>query len=378
MSYATYIKSAQLQSEGYYSDLSHHMGPVETNAGFVERNKLFRVKNDSSGEYKPEGARFFGKLHLDLVGCPTGLIPGTKVSIELERSSDDFFLMKEATDNTTYKVKLLGLFLYVPVAQLSSTTFSEIERVLVSKSVAIHYRKIEIRTIGLTAGKEEYNSENLFSNDLPCRIIVCFVESKNKTGSQTLNPFEFKRSWTVTVGSEEVSSTSERERFLERRLADIEKQLNLFKACVASSSNENDDDDETQPLLKNKGKGKKSKPTTSNTQTQDSSIFTRLRNSFSNNPGENQNEPTPSTSSRSGSLPPPAYSELNFEATTKTVFIKQVELLLNGAPVDQIETRETEDDCIFTFWKMFQNGGFGNSLFTNGLSYDDFREVDYT
>lgn len=79
-------------------------------------------------------------------------------------------IMKETADTENYKVKILACFLYVPIAQLSSITFSEIERVLVSKSVAIHYRKIEIRTIGLTKGKEEYNSENLFTSELPCRL----------------------------------------------------------------------------------------------------------------------------------------------------------------------------------------------------------------
>ena len=86
--------------------------------------------------------------------------------------------MKDPTDNENYKVKLLSCFLYMPIAQLSSTTFSEIERVLTSKTVAIHYRKIEIRTLSLVAGKEEYNSENLFSSDCPCRIVICFIESK--------------------------------------------------------------------------------------------------------------------------------------------------------------------------------------------------------
>ena len=91
--------------------------------------------------------------------------------------------MREASDTDDYDVKLLSCFLYVPVAQLSSTTFSEIERVLTNKSVAIHYRKIEIRTVDLTPGKEEYNSENLFSSDLPCRIVLCFVEANNKNGA---------------------------------------------------------------------------------------------------------------------------------------------------------------------------------------------------
>ena len=33
------------------------------------------------------------------------------------------------------------------------------------------------------------------------------------------------------------------------------------------------------------------------------------------------------------------------------------------------------DDCLFTYWKMFQNGGFANSLATNSISYEDFKQV---
>ena len=141
----------------------------------------------------------------------------------------------------------------MPVAQLSSTAFSEIERVLTSKSVAIHYRKIEIRQVSLTAGKEEYNSDSLFSSDCPCRIIICFIESKNKTGSYDLNPFDFQRSWTVTssVTSSTDSQLSDRERYLERKLLDFEKQLLYFKSCVTLVSPETS----TDPQNKGKGRG---------------------------------------------------------------------------------------------------------------------------
>jgi hypothetical protein len=248
--------------------------------------------------------------------------------------------MREATDTENYKIKLLSCFLYVPVAQLSSATFSEIERVLTAKSVAIHYRKIEIRNISLVAGKEEYNSENLFSNDLPCRIVICFIQSKNKTGDLNLNPFDFRRKWKYTVNSQqEQSHISEREKFLEQKLLDFEKQLAFFKSCVTLVAV-----DETQPQTsKGKGRGKK---TTTQSEGDQPSFFTRLRSSFSDPTATQDNQSVysdteaPGTSSQTGSEPqPPPYSSL--EATEKTVYIKQVDLLLNGASLDQIDTRET-------------------------------------
>ena len=361
LTFGASVKAAQLQSEGFYSDIAPYMGPLTNNGGWEQRCTCFR-KGSSTAAYKEEGARFFGRLHLDLMSCPTGLIPGTKVDIELKRATDDFIIMKDAADSENYKVKLLSCFLYVPVAQLSSLTFSEIERVLVAKSVAIHYRRIEIRQLSLSAGKEEYNSENLFPSDLPCRIVICFIESKNKTGDQKLNPFDFRRKWVVTtsVSDSQSEHLSQRERYLEQELLQMKKQFALFQSCLAGA------EEDSQTSAKGKGRGKRSTPQAS-TSEQNTSLFVRLRNSFSGPTGGTGGASSrgsvhsePSTSSDQ----PPPYSEVTAQATTTTIWIKQVELLLNGAPLDQVDSRETEDDCIFTFWKMYQNGGFANSLFS--------------
>ena len=253
------------------------------------------------------------------------------------RAKDEFVLMREANDTEKYKIKLLSFFLYVPVAQLSSVTFSEIERVLASKSVAMHYRAIEIRNVNLTAGKEEYNSDNLFLSDCPCRIVICFVEAKNKLGSYDRNPFDFQRSWEYTVPDSDNSEVqiSEREKYLEKKLLDFEKQLEYFKNCVSFVQ-------ENEIPTASKGKGKKK-----NDQSHDSNIFERLRSSFSGPRNENEDsslrsEPRQSSSQSNRSTPPPPYPDQSQStATKKTVYIKQVELFLNGAPLDQVDCRET-------------------------------------
>ena len=85
--------------------------------------------------------------------------------------------------------------------------------------------------------------------------------------------------------------------------------------------------------------------------------------------------PSTSRSSRSRDTPPPAYQDvvdpLNDDA--KHIYIKNVQLTLNGQPVDSLDSRETEEDCITTYWRLFQIGGFGRTLFTNGIDYEAFR-----
>ena len=83
LTYPTFVKGCQLQTEGYYADLAPHMGPTASNTGFSERNQIFRKESKENNEYKPEGVRFFGKLQLDFLGCQSGLVPGTKVEINV-------------------------------------------------------------------------------------------------------------------------------------------------------------------------------------------------------------------------------------------------------------------------------------------------------
>jgi hypothetical protein len=92
----------------------------------------------------------------------------------LDRSDDAFVLMAKENDSEKYKLQILNISLYVPVAQLASATFSELNTILTRKnepkSVGIHYRRLEVRQISLPRNKIEYNSDGLFNDcDMPCR-----------------------------------------------------------------------------------------------------------------------------------------------------------------------------------------------------------------
>ena len=163
LTYGPLVKNAQLACQGYYADVHDFMETEASNSGFTQRNNLMRVGNKSTGAYSPEGTRFFGRLLMDLSSCESGLPPGTKVSITLEKSASEFCLMKKSDDTEKYQVKFLDVNLYVPVAQLSQPTFNEISTLFATKSIGLHYRRVEIRTISLPRNKQEFFSDNLFN-----------------------------------------------------------------------------------------------------------------------------------------------------------------------------------------------------------------------
>jgi hypothetical protein len=63
-------------------------------------------------------------------------------------------------------------------------------------------------------------------------------------------------------------------------------------------------------------------------------------------------------------------SELNYPnqfTDSKKVYIRKIEVLLNGSPIDQVEDKQNADECIQAYWRMFTFNGLMNSLFTNGI-----------
>ena len=169
MTYSTVVKLSQLSSEGWYGDTSHHMDGDTDNSGFMERNQLFRKKFSIEEDYRPEGATFFGRLLHDLTSASCGLPPSCKVKFELDKSSDEFFLLSLKADPEKYKVKILNICLLVPVAQLSQTVYNQISTLHSKQDVSIHYRRLEVRPFSLNRNSEEFNSNNLFVEEIPCR-----------------------------------------------------------------------------------------------------------------------------------------------------------------------------------------------------------------
>jgi len=218
--------------------------------------------------------------------------------------------MKTKTDTEEYRIDIINIALLMPIAQLTQGVFNEYNTILTrqidNKPVGISYRKIEIRPITIPRNSEVFYSELLFSDEMPLKIIICFVETNRVTGDYLLNPFLFNRKWTVTTSSIEVPQPQSESEELKRRLDQAES---LNRELLS----------QLQKLNKGKGRGKKTR--------QDPLEGTSTR--FVQFGGDMDTVSV--TSDESGN------STSNLRATTKTVYLKKVELLLNGQPIDGLE-----------------------------------------
>jgi hypothetical protein len=375
LTYGPAAKGAQLSCQGWYSDLGNHMGPdAGTNSGFTERNQLFRKKYKDGAQYRPSGVTLFGRLMHDLIACETGLPPNTKVRFDLDVSDNAFFLMCPKEDKEKYQFQIKNIALFVPVAQLSMPVYQEINSILTRKNepkaIAIHYRRIEVRPISITKDKEDFYSDSLFTDsDLPCRIVLCFVDASSKIGTYSSNPFDFKRSWTVPKSSKTVitqppqSNAPIEKNFESKRLENMENKLDVLASEFSKFCSRFD---ENAPLRKKtpkgKGRGKRSKQVQSDPGLQSNvseaeinaeaqrrlEMFLRENQIPSNC---NPNLPGPSYSTRSShsvrdcSLNNDDFmtddvSVVNDNNDTKEIYIKKIECNLNQTPLDQVEDKQ--------------------------------------
>lgn len=204
------------------------------------------------------------------------------------------------------------------------------------------------------------------------------------------NPFNFPRKWEKEVGHSDFLQqlSSETEITEIKRL--LTETLMLFEHSFEKKLQTTllsflNDQKETAPLSKGKGRGKRSKTVPKDDPPQSTSNATpesiqRLKTYIEQLECISNREKSTSRASVSESLyscerdPAPNSEKLTAK---KTIFIRKVECQLNTNPIDQLEDDGTLDQNMSMYFRMFYYNGQMNSMFSNGISYEDFMNGYY-
>lgn len=236
--------------------------------------------------------------------------------------------------------------LYIPIAALSQNVFTEINSLLTSsaenKQVAIQYRNIQVRPITIPLNVHSFYSELLFTEDVPARLIVVFVLAESKAGSYSKNPFDFRRKWTVkkreAVKTNNSENFEERLKLVEAKNEERLKQVELLNKKLLDSLQAIQE--KLSTVVKGKGKGKtSSRPSTS------ASISQNMQNVTIDEQRSLQDQTTvqvsPSISlpndfddlrSTASTSSANAFQQEDLTDETYELYIKKIELLINGTP----------------------------------------------
>jgi hypothetical protein len=180
LSYPTTVKDSYLGASGYYRDSKDQ--DANNGDGYKKRKWLF-------GGSKT--AQFITKIDADLFNQDVYLVNNCEIDIEITPNDARFILLAPGANNTNYKFEIISLKLYVKTIELMDGLSLDIARKLERIPAKYALRKTSIKSNFITQGRTEYNA-NLFTEQIPRRIILGFVDNASYVGNQNKSPFNFK------------------------------------------------------------------------------------------------------------------------------------------------------------------------------------------
>lgn len=183
LSYGEAIKNSQLSLGLYTQDQAEEMDSLTQNEGLTTRKAYTNLSKSVTLITKPHSDIFFQDRYL---------LNGLDLKMKLIRNTDSFCLM--ASGQSRYKVVLEDISYFARKVKLNpSIQMKHIEQMDKQLKPAIYpIRRVAMKPINVPVGSLSLVEENLFSGQLPQKIVIGFVDSSAFEGSSEKNPFNFQ------------------------------------------------------------------------------------------------------------------------------------------------------------------------------------------
>ena len=187
VSFGSEAKASQLRSAMYYKDTANAMAegnPHDANArniGLKARHALFANSHT---------VEMIGKIHGDLFFTDRYLPSDCSLHIRLVKNKDAFCLMSDE-QNPSYKLQIISCKIYVRKVKISPSVFMAHAKALEVGNMKYPIRRAICKTFTVPSHLLNVTQENLFTGQLPVRIVVGFVNNQGFNGSYRHNPFNF-------------------------------------------------------------------------------------------------------------------------------------------------------------------------------------------
>ena len=189
LSYGTTAEESQLTSHLYYKD----------DAGAMEERSLYNDLAYANKGFKRRGVHnnrshsvdMTGGIHSELFFQDKYILSDVGMRIRLVRNKDAFCLIAAA--GSTFKVKILDCKLYVSKVKISLYVFIAYNKASEGGNAKYLIRRAVCETHTIPTEKLDHTQENLFTGQLPTRIVIGCVEKNDAfNGRYSKNPYNFK------------------------------------------------------------------------------------------------------------------------------------------------------------------------------------------
>uniref|UniRef100_A0A914H6X4 Uncharacterized protein n=1 Tax=Globodera rostochiensis TaxID=31243 RepID=A0A914H6X4_GLORO len=171
--------SNQLYSYKVYLDTELSYPVAAKDAYFGRRKPLAESK----------AYQTISKLSADIFNQDLYMISNVEIDIELALQSDDFMLHQEK-EKDKFVLEIVDCRLIVKTVDLMDGLSLDIARKLDVEPARFGIRKSFMKSLFITGGRYDF-SANLFTEEVPRRVIIGLVANQNYIGHKQKNPFFF-------------------------------------------------------------------------------------------------------------------------------------------------------------------------------------------
>ncbi|KAL3099983.1 hypothetical protein niasHS_001909 [Heterodera schachtii] len=188
---ATFIRNLKVFLD---TELSYPVAAKEAYFGVAGyfRDSDPRKVNDRRKKAVEESKGFqaISKLSADIFNQGLYMISNVEIDIELALQSDDFMIHQEAANRDKYTLEVVDCRLIVKTIDLMDGLSLDIAKKLDMEPARYGIRKTLMKSLFITGGRYDF-SANLFTEEVPRRVIIGLVPNQNYIGHNQKNPFYF-------------------------------------------------------------------------------------------------------------------------------------------------------------------------------------------
>lgn len=180
LTYNEGVKKSYLNVCGYYMDDE----TTQTGgAGYNARKQLF-----TNGKV----AQFVAKLDVDVCNQPRYIVNQCEIDIELLPNNNAFLLLApQMPEDRSYILELLACRLYVKKATVMDGLALDISKKLEIRPARYPLRKTSMKALFISENRTDFTA-NLWSDQVPKRVVLAMVSNESYVGSSETSPFDFR------------------------------------------------------------------------------------------------------------------------------------------------------------------------------------------
>ena len=182
LSYGRAYKRSYLTNSLWYKDTADHFDALAEadNKGAHKRREL--LKNGRKVD-------MMGFLHSDFFRQERLLPPGCDIKIRFVRAREEFSIL---STKPGYKTLIDSAILYVKKVKLNPAVILAHANVLKRNNMLFPIRRVACKVFTISSGSLSSYKENIFSGQLPTKIIIGLVKNTAYNGTFNSNPFNIE------------------------------------------------------------------------------------------------------------------------------------------------------------------------------------------